>query len=149
VNGVDILRCVGFPLGQRESSFRRLMLVEVVEDDGAVVAARAHGLVTEISESDGSGPESDGFFEQIAEEGDLGGAGAVENAAVRPPENVVGVEVGFAVTAIAALHGRHPKAARHGVAGEISPGRCDIAFVPALVEDHRFAPVIAPVRAQI
>src|SRR5208337_1187362 len=53
------------------------------------------------------------------------------------------------MAAVTALRGRLPETARHGVAGEAAPARRDIALVAALVEDHRLAPVAAPLRAQL
>ena len=109
----------------------------------------AHGLLVKVGEANGTGAEGDGFFKQLAQEGDPGGARAVKNSAVGPPEDIVRVKVGFAVTAIAALRRGLPKTAGHGVAGKIAPLGADIALVFALVEDDGFLPVGTPLCAEL
>ena len=146
---IDIFSGIGFAIRQYIGSLCRLVLVEVIKDHGVVGPARAHGIVEEIREPDGAGPQSDGFFEELAQERDRGWAGTVEHAAMRPPKRVVRVHIGFAVSAVATLRGRLPKSARHCIAGNIAPARSDVAFIFALVENHGLAPVGSPTCAEL
>src|SRR5208337_1203787 len=106
---VNVFGRVGFAFRQSEGSFRRLVLVEIVEDRGVVGAPRSHGVVGEVGKSDGARTKSNGFLEQLAQKGDFRGAGAVQHAAVRPPECVIGIEIRFSMAAVTALRGSLPK----------------------------------------
>lgn len=94
-----------------------LVLVEVVEDGGGrgfqIDALSGRGRVRCVEVVGGGGAfeaVDGGVFEELAEEGDAGGAGAAEDAAVGPPDFLRAVlveaegwvEVGFAVCDVAA-----------------------------------------------
>src|ERR1017187_550331 len=143
-DSVNVFSGVGVPFREREGPFSGLVFIEVEEEDGAVGAAGTQWVVAGVGEADGAWADSNGLLEEFAQKSDFRGAGSVEHATVRPPEDVVRVKVCFTVPTVGALPCGQPEAAGHSVGGDVTPARGDVALVLALVEHNGLGPVGAP-----
>ncbi len=83
-------------------------------------------------------------FHHVAKKLNAFGAGAVKDAAFAPPEDVVGVKIGFAVADVTAIGKATPKAFGEFLACDVAPALVDVAFVTAFVVYGGFVVLVSP-----
>lgn len=135
--GVDDFNFELGVFGQFEGFDRRLVWAEVSE---VVLIGNACGGNANVDGVNGTWAG----FHNVAQELNAFGAGAVEGAAFAPPENVVWVEVGFAVTDVTATCKAAPKAFGEFLAGNVAPALVHVAFVTTFVVYGGFVVLVSP-----
>src|SRR5579875_3315975 len=69
---------------------------------------------------------------------------AMQGTPFCPPEDILRVQIGFAMTNVSAIGGSHPEAVNHFLGREVPPVWRDIALVAALIDDDRLAELFTP-----
>src|SRR5450756_1078561 len=137
--GIDDLRAESAAGGQIEVGQRGLVVIQEVQ----IVNARARDAGI-VGASYGNRALRGAGLDDAAQERDARRALAMQHAALGPPQNIVRVEIGLAVSHVGAVRHAEPEAAHHFPGGNIAPAFGNIAFILALVEGQGFAEGSAP-----
>ncbi len=93
--------------------------------------------------------ERRGLRHEVLQPLDAFRAFAVQHAAFGPPEDVLGMLVGFAVADVAAAERAEPEPLGHLPRGQVAPALRDVALVLAFVVDDRLAILLAEPHAAV